>query len=76
MDEPMNLPGRFAIKGLYSDGYWAHHVDAYDEQGAAIDAAEQAYGFDRLFVIDTHRSGAVVWDSADSENKGIRASGK
>lgn len=61
----MALPGRFQLKGLLSGGGYNHHIDAFDEQGRAIDAAESVYGYDRVFVLDTHNRGEVVWDSAE-----------
>jgi len=57
---------RFELKGLLTGVGYNHHVDAYDEQGAAIEAAMRVYGYDRIFVIDTAAAGAVVWDSADA----------
>jgi hypothetical protein len=58
----MNLPGRFQIKAI-TGGNLNAHVGSFDHQGEAIDAAETVRGYDRVFVIDTHERGAVVWDS-------------
>lgn len=73
MDAPINLPGRFAVKLL--DGGTLSHVEAYADQGRAIDVAEQTRGA-RVFVIDTQKRGTVVWDSADVPEVGIRTVAK
>jgi hypothetical protein len=66
MDSPIALPGRFVLKGRL--GGHTHHVDAFEDQGPAIDAAEQVYGYDVVIVIDA-RAGCIVWDSEDAQTR-------